>query len=532
MKIPSLAVAVLAHVVSTCDGFAFVPSSFRNNQKQMTVAPPMIGNSMLEPVSMKHNKNLHRASTVLHMANADDDDEDDDDDDDDSETPKKNPYADPNYPDLEFIDYSDPDYKVDMGMGDEFYDASDTTTEEQVEAMREERRQKNDEFQFETYFAEVCKNGDEYKGEWTVYKSSTFLPTPDKYDDNGLPRLIKAKKVLKTISRGYKIQLEENSDANREDGGVVKRLDGQRIVHEEVAVTEDESNPYQDWQNDLDIDSGFGRSKQDTDLEDEDANRPEEELRQISAEALKIQNEILGNTYWPKELSPYDFRGKQGNMVVGDAYTICTGIQLNNKNGEEDPHEGPFQELRCEVGIHSKQLRFRIKLDYSVLTPELSKELSPELSSDEFPPLFLKSMTVCRETREVWPRRDGAAKMRSVADRSISDALFGGAGADGGLYDPPPVGCDEQAKRYMLLDLEGTATVLFPHMMDQDPASFDGNGWVTTLDWAHGSMRYQVDRKVGGGKNIMGLRTLELSEVQRMDADTYRPSDGGQDMRQ
>jgi len=396
-----------------------------------------------------------------------------------------------------------------------------------------------------------------------------FLNTPDKYDANGLPRLIKAKKVLKTISRGYKIQLDDNDDDdddnqqssnddtttttnnnnnnNAVEGTVVERLDGQRICHEEVAVTEDEANPYQDWQNDLDIDGGFGRSKQSSEEEDEEANKPEEELRQISAEAQKIQNEILGNTYWPSNLSPFDFRGKQGNMVVGDAYTICTSVPLPNNNNnnnnnnninseqqqQQQPHEGPFQELRCEVGIHSKQLRFRIKLDYSVLSPELSKEVSPELvSSEEFPPLFLKSMTVCRETRNVWPRRDGAAKMRSVADRSVSEALFGGAGADGGLYDPPPVGEDDQAKRYMLLDLEGTATVLFPHMMDQDPTAFDGNGWVTTLDWTPGSMRYQVDRKVGGGKNIMGLRTLELSEVQRMDADAYRPQDGGEDMRQ
>eukprot|EP00521_Asterionellopsis_glacialis_P008308 CAMPEP_0195289346 /NCGR_PEP_ID=MMETSP0707-20130614/5664_1 /TAXON_ID=33640 /ORGANISM="Asterionellopsis glacialis, Strain CCMP134" /LENGTH=485 /DNA_ID=CAMNT_0040349339 /DNA_START=338 /DNA_END=1795 /DNA_ORIENTATION=- len=485
---------------------------------------------------MKAATTATTTTTILRMAEADDEDEDDDDEDDD-DVKKENPYADPNYPDLEFVNYDDPDYKVDQGMGDEFFDTATASTEEQVEAMREERRMRNDEFQFETYFAEVLKNGDDYKGEWTVYKSSTFLNTPDKYDANGLPRLIKAKKVLKTISRGYKVQLDDNDTlpSNNSDRkgdtkeSIVERLDGQRICHEEVAVTEDESNPYQDWQNDLDIDSGFGRSKQsEQEDDDDDANKPQEELRQISAEAQKIQAEILGNTYWPHHLSPFDFRGKQGNMVVGDAYTICTSVPLTNDN---EPHEGPHQELRCEVGIHSKQLRFRIKLDYSVLSPALSKELSPE-SPPEFPPLFLKSMTVCRETRGVWPRRDGAAKMRSVADRSVSEALFGGAGADGGLYDPPPVGSDDQAKRYMLLDLEGTATVLFPHMMDQDPTSFDGNGWVTTLDWTPGSMRYQVDRKVGGGKHIMGLRTLELSEVQRMDADAYRPKDGGEDMRQ
>ena len=114
----------------------------------------------------------------------------------------------------------------------------------------------------------------------------------------------------------------------------------------------------------------------------------------------------------------------------------------------------------------------------------------------------------------------------------MSEALFGAPGAEGGLYDPPPVGCDEQAGRYMLLDLEGRATVLFPYLLDQDPAAFDGNGWVTSLDWTPGSMRYQVDRKTQGGAQLLGLRTLELSEVQSVDADTYRPRDGGAHMRQ
>merc|ERR1711865_305931 len=44
--------------------------------------------------------------------------------------------------------------------------------------------------------------------------------------------------------------------------------------------------------------------------------------------------------------------------------------------------------------------------------------------------------------------------------------------------------------------------------------------------------RYQLDRKMTSGINILGLRTLELSTVQGVDAATYRPSDGGENMRQ
>ena len=57
-------------------------------------------------------------------------------------------------------------------------------------------------------------------------------------------------------------------------------------------------------------------------------------------------------------------------------------------------------------------------------------------------------------------------------------------------------------------------------------------GWVTSLDWTPGRIRYQVDRKVLGGTKLKGLRTLELSEVQGEDAERWRPKDGGSNMRQ
>ena len=138
------------------------------------------------------------------------------------------------YPDLEFIDYSDPNYVIDQGMGDEFFPAvgggdnnnNDDDTEQQIEAMREDRRRRNDEFQFETYFAKILKNGDEYCGEWTVYKTSTFLDdVPD--DEAGYPRLVRAKHPMKVKSRAYKIKVDTDSEF---------RVDGERICHEEIQV--------------------------------------------------------------------------------------------------------------------------------------------------------------------------------------------------------------------------------------------------------------------------------------------------------
>jgi hypothetical protein len=159
------------------------------------------------------------------------------------------------------------------------------------------------------------------------------------------------------------------------------------------------------------------------------------------------------------------------------------------------------------------KLLFRLKFDYRVLEPQ--QQVS---AASPPPPLHLKTLTVCREAANQWPRSSDWA-----------DSLFGPAGAAGGLYDPPPVGSEQQSAQYCLVDLEGGATVLFPVIMDQVDS---GEGWVTSLVRTAGSMRYQVDRKVNGGPKLMGLRTLELSEVQGADADQYRPRDGGQNMRQ
>jgi hypothetical protein len=87
------------------------------------------------------------------------------------------------------------------------------------------------------------------------------------------------------------------------------------------------------------------------------------------------------------------------------------------------------------------------------------------------------------------------------------------------LYDPPPVGSEERAvSNYMLLDFDGGATLLLPHRLDQHPEGEDeyaeagGSpppssssqlGWVTSLDWMPGRIRYQVDRKVLGGTKLI-----------------------------
>lgn len=201
---------------------------------------------------------------------------------------------------------------------------------------------------------------------------------------------------------------------------------------------------------------------------------------------------------------------------------------------ENSEHDGPFQNMRAELGIQDNGMRFRVKLDYALLDGDASN-ITP-------PPLHLRTLTVCRETLDgYWPnpedngKKDAEGKYE-VSRRNqeiISEALFGDPGAEGGLYDPPPVGSEEQAtKNYMLLDFEGSSTLLMPHRIDQHNEE-DCTGWVTSLDWdARKGIRYQVDRKVFPGSKLKGLRTLELSEVLSRDANKWRPKDGGVDMRQ
>mmetsp|Transcript_10812 Transcript_10812/g.16005 ORF Transcript_10812/g.16005 Transcript_10812/m.16005 type:complete len:509 (+) Transcript_10812:81-1607(+) len=452
---------------------------------------------------------------ILSTAKADDDDEE--------ETPE-NPYADPNYPELEFVNYDDPNYVVDQGQVEDEYFTKPTEddTLEQIEAMREERRKRNDEFQFETYHTKVLKNGQrEYCGEWTTYRTSTFLDSvkeEDKVDANGMPRLLKAKSVLRMVSSGKKVSVETESDW---------RVDGERIEHCERVATEEETQGLL-----LSNDSG-----------DDDDDESLAKLQQLQVEKERQTKQMLGSSYVPVQLSSFDFRGQQGNMIVGNAYTVCdtTPLPLDNPlEGEE--HDGPFQEMRTEIGIQDDGKRFRVKFDYRVqgAGPDDEDEKKQTYSlGEELPPLLLSSLTVCREALDRWPISTSPVTSGDDNDESSSQekfdiSLFGPPGAPGGLYDPPPVGKDSQAAQYMVIDLEGGASILFPFKLDQDPNAHDGGAksWVTSLDWSVGKFRYQVDRKVLADKKLKGLKTLELSEVQSTDADTWRPTDGGEDMRQ
>lgn len=397
-------------------------------------------------------QNNHFA-TRRFLSSANNNNNNDNNDDDNSNI---NPYADPNYPDLEFVDYSDPEYSADNGSHDEFYD-SDDSTEAQIEAMREERRRKNDEFQFNTYFSKTYLDGATFAGEWTVYKVNWPEAADDDDDDDtpAVPTLSQFKQTLPVTTR-----LQANEQG--------------RWIH----VEEHHTN----------------------------ATSATTTSSTTTTTTTTFDWDAYYKPYWPHAMEPFDFRGQQGNMVCGDAWTVCQAVNA----AHEPVIEGPFKEYRAEVGLsYGSLMRYRLKLDYAAAKPDC---------------LQLQYLTVCREVvveRELrWPR--------DHPNYEIREALFGEPGAEGGLYDPPPI-ADGTEHNYILLDLPGHATTLIPATLDPSLSTVN---WVTSLDWTPGQMRYQVDRKVGSGNELLGLRSLELSEVQAADADEYRPRDGGQDMRQ
>jgi hypothetical protein len=481
--------------------------------------------STIKPLLNKRLPYYNHGSSQLHSANPNSDNG--------NEEEEENPYADPQYPELEFINYDDPSYSAfqdddDLSPSTSSNLLSEEETLEEIENMREERRRRNDEFQFETYHSTVLLNGQSRRihGEWTVFQTDTFMSDLDTDNDSGrmesrVPRLLKWDKVLKVISGGYKDIVDASTEW---------RVDGERLVHVDTLATEN------DFPNKID-------SVDDTD-------------NSIQWEEVEVNH--VEKKYAPIAMTSLDFRGDAGNMCVGRAYTVCDAVPMEsceNTDSDDNRHEGPFREMRTELGVTDGDIRFRVKLDYATLDND-----DTEKSDDDTQPppaLHLRTLTVCRETLDgLWPRPidngiDLEAELENDGDDTIipdSTArrkdqdrvdvrLFGPSGAPGGLYDPPPVGSEERAiQNYMLLDLEGGATLLLPHRLDQhcdgeedDDSSF---GWVTSLDWTPGKIRYQVDRKVLGGRKLKGLKTLELSEVRGEDADRWRPKDGGVDMRQ
>jgi hypothetical protein len=198
-----------------------------------------------------------------------------------------NPYADPNYPELEFVNYDDPEYAIDRSLS-----STEATIEDEalLEQMREERRIANDEYQYNSYWHTVWNAGlSTYHGEWTVYYSSNFFPQLDDDDDvedisasssnvdtpSKLPRLIQSSDAPLTMLSRAILQNTTTSDRN--------------VLSYDSYITHVE-----------DLEQGMG----DIDLA-------------MAGGADELEQNVVSQTYWPSKLSQSDFRGHQGIMICG-----------------------------------------------------------------------------------------------------------------------------------------------------------------------------------------------------------------------
>ena len=225
--------AIIIYLPLTTVAFQNVAVRIRNVQDR----PQTLASSSITHQRHHHHidvpfANSHTIISRLYATDGKDDNENGE----DEEPLVENPYADPNYPDLEFVNYDDPNYEVDQGFGDsEVFDNDDDKTLAEIEAMREERRRRNDEYQFETYHATVLRGGERTLGEWTVFQTDTFMGSDVVKGRNPeashVPRLLKWDKILKVVSRGSKIILDADAEW---------RVDGERIVHEERLASIDD----------------------------------------------------------------------------------------------------------------------------------------------------------------------------------------------------------------------------------------------------------------------------------------------------
>lgn len=275
--VTALAVSLLRKGVNE-DVHAFTINSQQAQQKsQITLTFGSF--QRLQPTPFQPKKKSFRLA-IQDIDNTDGDD--------DSETPAFNPYADPNYPDLEFVNYDDPEYSIDRSLS-----AAEAGIEDEalLEQMREERRVANDEYQYNTYWHTVWNAGlSTYRGEWTVYYSSTFFPQFDDDDEgeevaleegsvsNGLPRLIQLSDApLTVVSRA----IIQNATTTTSDPTTVLSTNSY-ITHVE------------------ELEQGMGDAALAT-----------------AGGADETEQQVVSQTYWPAQLLQSDFRGHQGIMICG-----------------------------------------------------------------------------------------------------------------------------------------------------------------------------------------------------------------------
>jgi hypothetical protein len=262
-------------------------------QQQRNASPPSpkIALSMSRLLWLRHSSSTasRRKATANendehsdHNDNDDTNNEDNNDDDSTTIPSLTNPYADPNYPDLEFVNYDDPEYAADRSLDYNFRDNDTNNDASVLEQMREERRISNDEYQYQTYWHSVWNAGaSTYRGEWTIYYSSTFFPQFD----------------------------EDEEDDDDSDG--TDHADWPRLVQMSDAPITVISRAVQGTTVHNNVNETYI-----THLEQLEQPMGDVDLA-MAGGADAYEQSVVAQTYWPPQLTQADFRGHQGIMVCG-----------------------------------------------------------------------------------------------------------------------------------------------------------------------------------------------------------------------
>ena len=70
------------------------------------------------------------------------------------------------------------------------------------------------------------------------------------------------------------------------------------------------------------------------------------EEEKFSEQHTETVEEIMSNRYWLAEMESFDFRGVDGSMCVGNSYTVCGGVPLNDDAIKD---EGLYGEMILET---------------------------------------------------------------------------------------------------------------------------------------------------------------------------------------
>ncbi|CEL93669.1 unnamed protein product [Vitrella brassicaformis CCMP3155] len=206
---------------------------------------------------------------------------------------------------------------------------------------------------------------------------------------------------------------------------------------------------------------------------------------------------------------PHDFRAKQGNQIVGNAFTLAgfpspswvpapqsASVPLAPiLSSADDKINSQDDIIWTEVGIKSEGRRVRGVFGFQRESTPPDTDAETETGT---PP------------RKVWTLRQLAVIRERLGEPPLAneDAFYGEWGH--GLYDKP---AERIGQNYFELFFNGHLTLSFPLSIGE------GEAGALSLDWTPDMRRYQADRKF----RTYGpsLRTFETTEILARDADIY-----------